>query len=93
MAYISFPDFENFQNMNFYIFIFVRVVLACLDLVPEYGTGSRMNKEGGEGRQNVVCPGPEFVNVKVAQESIPPDFVAWSAGMTNSVIIAARQAT
>jgi hypothetical protein len=45
------------------------------------------------GKTIFFCPEPNFVDVLGAQESIPPDFVAWSAGMTNSVIIAARQAT
>jgi hypothetical protein len=42
-AIYLFSGLKNFPNIYIYIFIFVRVVLACLDPVPEYGTGSRTN--------------------------------------------------
>ncbi len=35
---------------------------------------------------------PVFVNVQGAQESIPPDYVAWRAGTTYKVVVLARQA-
>jgi hypothetical protein len=35
---------------------------------------------------------PAFVNVQGAQESIPPAYVAWRAGMSNRLVVPARQA-
>jgi len=37
-------------------------------------------------------PGPEFVNVEGAQESIPPAYVAWRAGTITLFGLTARQA-
>jgi hypothetical protein len=45
-----------------------------------------------DGCINVGSPEPVFVNVYGAQESISPAYVACRAGMTNRVIVLARQA-
>jgi hypothetical protein len=39
-----------------------------------------------------VSTEPVFVNVYGAQESIPPAYVVWRAGMSNRVVVPARQA-
>jgi hypothetical protein len=48
-------------------------------------------KDCKEEGKNIERPEPVFVNVQGAQESIPPAYVAWRAGMTNRVVVPIRQ--
>ncbi len=51
----------------------------------------RKGGEGGMGNEEEVEP--VFVNVKGAQESIPPVYVAWRPGTITLLVVSSRQVT